>query len=308
MTGPDRGLNILRLLISEERPDAVFILPYASESLGSKLKKLLFFRLAGFHGYIFGLEGLATQTILRNYQHQLGLYEHQVYGPVRAIGECPTIGTVTEEEIVQRLTIPEAASQWAREVVDESWLDGRPLVAIAPGASFPHKMWPIERFVAASQELHQEYGCRFVVVGTDADRLLGAKLAESLGIICLDMTGRTTVTQLAALLNRCRLFVGNDSGPAHVASAVDCPCVTVTSALEFPGIWEPWNSRQGVARTRIDCEFCQSLTCCPLKTNACILAIGTDEVLRLCRPAFGVHSTSCLDHKSAVASRQAVQL
>jgi hypothetical protein len=307
MTGPDRGLKPLRRLIAEERPDAVFVLPYMGESVGSKLKKLLFFRLAGFRGSIFGFDGLATRQILRGCQYRLGLYEHEVYGPVRAICECPMIGAVTEEEIVQRVTFPEAASRWARDVVNESWLKGHPLVAIAPGASFPHKMWPTDRYIAASRELLQEYGCRFVVVGADADRPLGVKLEESLGDCCLDMTGRTTVTQLAALLSLCRLFVGNDSGPAHVASAVDCPCVTVTSALDFPGIWEPWNSRGRIARTRIDCEFCLSLTCCPRKTNACIMAIHTDEVLGLCRQVLGFPLTKCIDLETTAASRQVGQ-
>jgi len=218
------------------------------------------------------------------------------------------IGTVVEEEIVQSLTIPEDALRWARDVVNESWLEGHPLVAIAPGASFPHKMWPTDRYIAASRKLNLEYGCRFVAVGADADRPLGAKLEESLGDCCLDMTGRTTVTQLAALLSLCRLFVGNDSGPAHVASAAGCPCVTVTSALDFPGIWEPWNSRERIVRTRIDCEFCLSVTCCPLKTNACILAIDTDEVLGLCRQVLGVPSPHCIDRKSAAASRPAGRL
>lgn len=308
MTGPDRGLKLLRRLIAEECPDAVFVLPYTGESIGSKLKKLLFFRMAGFRGPIFGFDGLATRKILRRSQYLLGLYEHEVYGPVRAICECPAIGTVAEEEIVQCLTIPVDALRWAHDMVSASWLEGRPLVAIAPGASFPHKMWPTERFVAVSRLLHQEYGCRFVVVGADADRLLGIKLQESLGGCCLDMTGRTTVTQLAALLSLCRLFVGNDSGPAHVASATGCPCVTVTSALDFPGIWEPWNSRGGVVRTRIDCEYCLSLTCCPLKTNACILAIKTEEVLSLCRQVVENPSPHRIDPMSTAVSRQAAHL
>jgi ADP-heptose:LPS heptosyltransferase len=308
MTGPDRGLNPLRSLIAEERPDAVFVLPYMGESWARKIKKMLFFRMAGFRGPIFGFDGLSTHTMFRRSQFQLGIYEHEVYGPVRAISECPAIGTVAEEEIVQRLTIPKNALRWARDVVNESWLEGHPLVAIAPGASFPHKMWPTERFVTVSEVLHEEYGCRFVVIGADADRPLGVKLEESLGDCCLDMTGRTTVTQLAALLSLCRLFVGNDSGPAHVASAANCPCVTVTSALDFPGIWEPWNSRKRIVRTRIDCEFCLSVTCCPLKTNACILAIGADEVLSLCRQVLGVPAPNCIDRKSTAASRQAGRL
>jgi ADP-heptose:LPS heptosyltransferase len=185
--------------------------------------------------------------------------------------------------MVQKVRIPETAMRKAREIVPQTWMNGHTLVAVAPGASFPHKMWPTERFIAVCRDLQSEFDCRLFVVGSDGDRPLGAKIQASLGANCLDLTGRTSVMELAALLGQCRLFVGNDSGPAHVASAVDCPCVTVTSALDFPGIWEPWNSRGRVARARIDCEFCLSLTCCPRKTNACILAIEVTEVLGLCR-------------------------
>jgi len=307
MTGSDRGLMHLRRLIAQEHPEAVFVLPNMGESLGSKLRKLLFFRLAGFRGPIFGFDGLAARNILRRAQHRLGLYEHEVYGPISAIAECPTIGTIARSEIVQSLAVPESASQWARNLVEESWIEGQPLVAIAPGASFEHKTWPPVRFIAVCEKLLQEYGCRFLIVGAESDQPLGKNLQESLGACCLDMTGRTTVAQLAGLLSLCHLFLGNDSGPAHVASAVDCPCVTVTSALDFPGIWEPWNSRGRIVRTRIDCEFCMSFTTCPRKTNGCIMAIDAGEVLSLCRQVLGVPSPQQVDRKFCAEHQQVAQ-
>jgi ADP-heptose:LPS heptosyltransferase len=272
----------MRRIIREEHPDVIFVLPYLGDSLAGKLKKLLFFRLAGFKGPIFGFDGLASRRAFERSQYQLGMYEHEVLTAVRAVSECAAIGTVTESEIVQDLSIPGSAMSWARNVLEGSGFIDNILVAISPGATFSHKVWPTERYVFVCHELFARYACRFIVVGIDADRPMGEMLKEALGIHCLDMTGKTSVTQLAGLLGLCRLFVGNDSGPAHVASAVGCPCVTVTSALDFPGIWEPWNSRERVARVRIDCEFCLSLTSCPRKTNACITSVDPNEVLRMC--------------------------
>ena len=287
MTGRSRGVTDLRRLIREESPDAVFILSNMGETLRSKLKKLVFFRLAGYRGPLFGVDGLAHRGLLRRRQFELGIYEHEVYGPIHAVSECPRIGPVEDSEFRQDVSIPESAMRSIRELIPQVWQDGRPLVAVAPGASFSHKTWPAQRFIAVGRELQREFNCRFFVVGADGDRPLGAEIEAGLGRNCLDVTGRTSVTELAALLGLCRLFVGNDSGPAHVASAVRCPCVTVTSALDYPGIWEPWNSRGRVLRTRIDCEFCLSLTGCPRGTNACIDAIKVTEVLDLCREALG---------------------
>lgn len=287
MTGRGRGLGAMRRTIREEQPDVIFVLPYMGESLTGKLSKLLFFRLAGFKGPIFGFDGLAGGRAFGRTQHQLGIYEHAVFGPVQAISECAAMGAVAERELVQDLSIPDPALSWARKVLEEcGWIDNL-LVAVSPGATFSHKVWPTERYVLVSRELSQRYGCRFLVVGMDADRPMADLLREELGTRCRDMTGKTSVTQLAALLSLCRLFVGNDSGPAHVASAVGCPSVTVTSALDFPGRWEPWNSRESVVRVRIDCEFCLSQTCCPKKTNACITAVDAREVLRMCCQVLG---------------------
>lgn len=108
--------------------------------------------------------------------------------------------------------------------------------------------------------------------------------------------------------SRARLFVGSDGGPVHMASAVGYPCVTVTSAIDFPGTWEPRNSRGQTARTQIDCEFRLSMTCRPLKTNACIMAIEIKEVLSFWRPVLRVPSSNRIHPQPAVASQLGFQL
>lgn len=290
MSGYADGLQQVRKVIHEEQPDAIFVLPYFGEVLTAKLRKLLFFRLAGFSGPIFGFDGFASRGILRRNQYELGLYEHEVFGPVRAISECPDLRPVAESEIVLNVAVPQAATLWARKVIEESCFSDSPLVAIGPGATYPHKIWPTDRYIEVCRELRRKYSCRFVVVGIQSDSAIAARLHAEFAADCLDTTGRTSVAQLAALLSFCVLFVGNDSGPAHVASAVGCPCVTVTSALDFPGIWEPWNSRGRVARVRIGCEFCLSLTHCPLGTNECILAVESRQVLRMCNDVIQLRS------------------
>jgi ADP-heptose:LPS heptosyltransferase len=287
MAGRDRGLAAMRRAIREEHPGVIFVLPYIGESIGGKLKKLLFFRLAGFRGPIFGFDGLPSRNIFQRSQYQLGMYEHQVFGPVRAVSECAAIGVVEERDIVLQVSVPAGPMNWARKLLQASALTDTVLVAICPGATSIHKVWPIDRYVAVCRELSGCYDCRFVVVGSAADRSLGETLHDALGDRCLDMTGKTSVTQLAALIKLCHLFVGNDGGVAHLASAVGCHAVTITSAFDFPGMWEPWNSRRHVLRVHIDCEYCLAQLSCPRKTNACIAAVDTREVLRMCAQVLG---------------------
>ena len=285
MTGRWHGLEAMRRTLAEEHPDVLFVLPYMGEPLGTRLKKLLFFRLAGYRGSIFGFDALPSRGSLQQQQYQLGLYEHAVMGPVRALGECSAIGPATESELELAVSVPAAAVDWAGEKMRAAGMHDTVTVALSPGASFAHKVWPVDRFLFLGETLIERYDCRLVVLGGASDRPLGAALQARFGARCLDLTGDTSVTQLAAVLARCQLFAGNDSGVAHLASAVGCPAVTVTSAIDCPGMWEPWNSRGGAARVRIACEYCVGLTACPLGTNACIQAVATEDVLRLCAQA-----------------------
>lgn len=308
MKGRGRGLGPMRRLIREEQPNAIFVLSNLGDSLAGKLRKLVYFRLAGFKGPIFGFDSLASGPTFAHSQYQLGLYEHEVLGPARALSECVAIGAFRESELVQDVSIPVPAMSWARNVLGGlGWLDNNldnNLVAVSPGATFSHKVWPTDGYVRVCREMGQRFDCRFVVVGIAADQPRAEALKQELGNRCVDMTGRTSVTQLAALLSLCRLFVGNDSGPAHLASAVGCPAVTVTSALDFPGRWEPWNSRGRVARVRIECEFCLSLTCCPLKTNACITSVDPQQVLRMCCQVLQERTPDRLDLEADLSLRR----
>jgi len=67
----------------------------------------------------------------------------------------------------------------------------------------------------------------------------------------------------------------------HLASAVGCPCVTLTSSIEYPGCWEPWNSREYSIRHFVNCAPCFSYEKCPIETQDCIKSIGLNEVLQM---------------------------
>ena len=114
-----------------------------------------------------------------------------------------------------------------------------PFAVLVPGAA-PHrpaKRWPAENFGRLAQLLDGR-GIRPVVAGSRAE----APLAHTIAAACpaaLDLTGRTTLPELAALMARASVAVGNDTGPMHLAAAVGAPCVVLFSASSDPALTAP---------------------------------------------------------------------
>ncbi|HKY33845.1 MAG TPA: lipopolysaccharide heptosyltransferase II [Candidatus Polarisedimenticolia bacterium] len=105
------------------------------------------------------------------------------------------------------------------------------LAAFATGAMKGPRAWHAERFAELAGRLASERGAGILVLGGKGDREGSREVLAAAGAAAIDAVGTTTVPQMAALLERCRVFVGNDSGPMHVAAALDVPVL----ALFGPG-------------------------------------------------------------------------
>lgn len=114
------------------------------------------------------------------------------------------------------------------------WSTERPLVAVHPGATDPRRRWPVERFADASRRLI-EAGCSVVVVGDASDRVAAAaivehtrrSLASSVASNIESVAGEQSLSDLVALFTVTDVFLGNDSGPRHLAHAIGVPTVSV---------------------------------------------------------------------------------
>jgi ADP-heptose:LPS heptosyltransferase len=102
-----------------------------------------------------------------------------------------------------------------------------PIIVIHPGAPVPLKRWPAERYARLTCRLLQEYNAQIILVGGKGEEWIARSVASATtgrdacpanGQVT-DISGRTTLGQLAAVLRRADLFIGNDSGPMHLAAA-----------------------------------------------------------------------------------------
>ena len=171
---------------------------------------------------------------------------------------------------------------------------GRPRVLFHPWATYgPAKRWPAARFAELGKRLATRFGAEIVLVGTEDARGVAAEIDRLMDQRTLDLTGRTSIAELCALMRGSALMVSNDSGPAHLADALDVPLVVL-----FGSSWPPWTGPRGerseVIHHALTCSPCFQRTC-PLGTYACFDAITTDEVFdRVERMlAEGTTSTAC---------------
>jgi len=185
------------------------------------------------------------------------------------------------------LTIPAAARVWADAQLqkgDAAGGAGREWVALHAGAAYGSaKRWPAERFVPVVTSLVRERDLRVVFVGSGPERAGLAPLIEPLqgafpdGRWGCDLIGATTIERLAAVLARCRLAIGNDSGPLHLASVLHVPLLALFGPTD-PRVTGPWGPVAAVLRRDVSCAPCLRRAC--PTDHSCMLGIGSDDVLR----------------------------
>ena len=118
------------------------------------------------------------------------------------------------------------------------WLGREPIVAVHPGSGSEKKNWPAEKFAAVSRWVVDELAAQLVVVEGEADARCVGQLHELLASRPVVPARGLKLVELAAVLERCALFLGNDSGITHLAAAVGTPTVAMFGPASVP-IWEP---------------------------------------------------------------------
>jgi heptosyltransferase-3 len=150
-----------------------------------------------------------------------------------------------------RLWIDEPRRQAALALIPE----GGPVLALAPTANFRGKCWPAERFAALAMALINEGGAlpgaRIAVFGGPDERAMAAPVIAALPAeLCIDLVGAADLLTIAACLQRCRLFIGNDSGLMHLAAAGGVPTLGLFGPSPIER-YAPWGALTAVAATSI---------------------------------------------------------
>ncbi|MCX5714330.1 MAG: lipopolysaccharide heptosyltransferase II, partial [Candidatus Omnitrophica bacterium] len=176
---------------------------------------------------------------------------------------------------------PEAVQAVGELLRQEGVKEKDTLLAINPGASCPSKIWSAQRFAEVADRLVQEYGFKVLVISGPKDRALAQNLVTNMREKAIDLAGRLSLSQIAALLSRCSLFISNDSGPVHIGSAVGVPVISIFGRDQkglSPKRWGPVGKRDRFLHKPAGCIECLAHNC--VQEFKCLQSITVDDVVQ----------------------------
>jgi ADP-heptose:LPS heptosyltransferase len=162
----------------------------------------------------------------------------------------------------------------------------RAVVAIAPGASEAKKRWPPSRFADVARELQRRVNMVVLLLGDKPDAEIAYQITDTLRGEVIDLVGKTTLRQTAALLRRSTIFIGNCSGPLHLAAAAGTAVVEISchprhgseSHSYSPKRFGPWLVPHVIVQPEIPMPPCTRA--CMANAPHCILSISVDQVAK----------------------------
>jgi ADP-heptose:LPS heptosyltransferase len=164
---------------------------------------------------------------------------------------------------IDRVTVDPLAPEdrdFARRFRDALGPSRRPLVGLHPSGGRRVKEWDLQRWALVAERLQRTFGATIVVTGSAADKPLAKALADALPVPPVDTTGRLGVRETMAVIEALDLFLSSDTGPMHMACAVDTPSVSVFGPTDpvryFSGGNDAAGSRHVVVRADLWCSPC----------------------------------------------------
>jgi 3-deoxy-D-manno-octulosonic-acid transferase/heptosyltransferase-1 len=152
------------------------------------------------------------------------------------------------------------------KVLDDKGVKDQRLVAINPFAKWTTKLWESERFAALADRMQEELGCGIIFTGSGQDR------------------AEIDLKELAYLYSKCQLLVTTDTGPMHIAAAMDCPVVALFGPTA-PWRTGPYGKGHTVIRDEIECSPCFNKKCDHV---SCMRNITVDKVFETVKEQINV--------------------
>jgi predicted lipopolysaccharide heptosyltransferase III len=248
----------------------------------------------------YNLHGGTTATFLTRAtgaRHRVGfadyrynrLYNHQAPSPIDLWGREKIHSVEQQLSLLGWTGVPvsdlpgtrlavtaEAAASVGAKLHSTGVDQAKPLALLHPAAAFDTKQWATENFARIAEQLADRGFDIAAVTGPTESRVL-ADLKQSSSASIAGFAD-LSLPEVTALASRARLFVGNDSGIAHIAAAVDCPSVVIFGSSNVTH-WRPWtNAPAEVVREELACQPCPGYTCGEFDQPECIRRVPVVKV------------------------------
>jgi heptosyltransferase-2 len=201
---------------------------------------------------------------------------HEKYYYLELLRRVGWADSLPDESHIQ-LMVPDEKRRNAENVLSSAGVrSGALRVAFGAGASYgAARCWPPSRFAELANRLQSQRDADIILFGTAAEAGVSKSISEGMLKPPIDLTGKTAIADLPALLSKCHLFVGNDSGAMHVAAGVGLPVVAVIGPTD-PNGTAPVTPKCSIVQQKPYCSPC-FLPRCPTD-HRCMTKITADMV------------------------------
>ena len=175
---------------------------------------------------------------------------------------------------------PDAQVLIAEQLAARGIPPGKPYAVLHPGAKYFTKRWTVDKFITLARELRDKHGIEPVFNLGRGESEIAAEVRRQCArdFVLLDSLD---LRQLIALIAGCRIFIGNDSGPTHIATALARPVVAIFGSSSSVH-WRPWQTRNRVVQNDFACNPCRGDHCYAFAEPRCILSVTLDQVRDAC--------------------------
>ncbi|MFQ6083892.1 MAG: lipopolysaccharide heptosyltransferase II [Candidatus Aminicenantia bacterium] len=187
---------------------------------------------------------------------------------------------VIEPKIFLKLTSTEKG--WAENKLKSLNISSQgPIIGIHPGSFYgPAKRWITEKYASLASEFQRKLGATVIIFGTKEEISLAEEISSKMSFSPYIFTGQTSLRQLIALIDKCDLFLTNDSGPMHIANALGIPVAAIFGPTN-PHKTAPFHPPSVVIYKAPPCGPCQYREC--PTDHQCMKAIQVEEVFEACK-------------------------
>ncbi len=255
-----------------------------------ELKREGYTHLVDLHGNLRSrmITGLLSDSETLRYKKQVlqrrmllwGLKPRTIHTVKAYCSSLSSLDVKTDFIPLPSIRISQEEDDVARELLRTFGIsDGLLLTGLNPGAKWATKRWTEEGFVEVGKKVISELGSRVLLFGGPDEKGLCERIAESIGEGAFSVAGKTGLKEAAALIKRCNVFVSNDSGPMHIATAVGTPVVAIFGPTVQGFGFSPLG-KSVVVEKELKCRPCSlhGSESCPKGHLECMKGIAADSV------------------------------
>ena len=214
--------------------------------------------------------------------------KHQRFYYLELLRRAGLINSLPESADI-RLQSASRAAAAGREQWRRRGLPAGRWIGVSPGAAFGGaKRWLPERFAETASKLSSDFDADVAVFGSSAEAGLCELVAGQIGSRAYNLAARTTLAEFIDLAATCTLYLTNDSGPMHVATALGVPTIAVFGATDDQATG-PSGSWARVVRQPVDCSPCL-LRECPID-HRCMTRVDTATVVEVAQEVLAEHES-----------------